>query len=31
VAALIPVIPSVTNSLLDTVLLTGAHMARAFR
>ena len=31
VAALIPVIPAVTNSLLDTVLLTGAHMARAFR
>jgi flagellar biosynthetic protein FliR len=31
VAALIPVIPAVTNSVLDNVLLTGAHMARAFR
>lgn len=30
-AALVPVIPSVTNSLLETVLMTGAHMARAFR
>ena len=30
-AALIPVIPAVTNSLLDNVLLTGAGMARAFR
>ena len=30
-AALVPVIPAVTNSLLDNVLLTGAHMAQAFR
>jgi flagellar biosynthesis protein FliR len=30
-AALVPVIPAVTNSLLESVLLTGAHMARAFR
>jgi flagellar biosynthetic protein FliR len=30
-AALVPVIPAVTNSLLENVLLTGAHMARAFR
>ncbi len=30
-AALIPVIPAVTNSLLDNVLLTGAGLARAFR
>jgi flagellar biosynthetic protein FliR len=30
-AALIPTIPAVTNSLLDSVLMTGATMARAFR
>jgi flagellar biosynthetic protein FliR len=30
-AALVPVIPAVTNSLLENVLLTGAHLARAFR
>ena len=30
-AALVPVIPAVTNSLVDTALMTGAHMARAFR
>jgi flagellar biosynthetic protein FliR len=30
-AALIPTIPAVTNSLLDSVLMTGAGMARAFR
>jgi flagellar biosynthetic protein FliR len=30
-AALVPVIPAVTNGLLDNVLMTGAHMARAFR
>ena len=30
-AALVPVIPAVTNSLVESVLLTGAQMARAFR
>jgi flagellar biosynthetic protein FliR len=30
-AALIPIVPAVTNSLLDNVLLTGAGLARAFR
>jgi flagellar biosynthesis protein FliR len=30
-AALVPTIPAVTNSLLDAVLMTGANMARAFR
>jgi flagellar biosynthetic protein FliR len=30
-AALIPTIPAVTNSLLESVLMTGAGMARAFR
>jgi flagellar biosynthesis protein FliR len=30
-AALVPVIPAVTNSLMDNVLVTGAHLARAFR
>ena len=30
-AALVGTIPAVTNSLLDTVLMTGAGMARAFR
>jgi flagellar biosynthetic protein FliR len=30
-AALVPVVPAVTNSLVDTALMTGAHMARAFR
>jgi flagellar biosynthesis protein FliR len=30
-AALIGTIPAVTNSLLDSVLMTGANMARAFR
>ena len=30
-AALVPVIPGVTNSLVDSVLMTGAQMARAFR
>jgi flagellar biosynthetic protein FliR len=31
VAALVPVIPAVTNSVVENVLLTGAQMARAFR
>ena len=31
VAALVPTIPAVTNSLLGTVLMTGADLARAFR
>jgi flagellar biosynthetic protein FliR len=30
-AALIPTVPAVTNSLLDSVLMTGAALARAFR
>lgn len=30
-AALIPTIPAVTNSLVDNVLMTGANLARAFR
>ena len=30
-AALVPVIPGVTNSLVDSVLMTGAQLARAFR
>ena len=30
-AALVPTIPAVTNSLLETVLVTGAGMAKAFR
>jgi flagellar biosynthetic protein FliR len=30
-AALVPVIPAVTNSLVESVLMTGAQMARAFR
>ena len=30
-AALVPTIPAVTNSLLDTVVMAGAGMARAFR
>jgi flagellar biosynthetic protein FliR len=30
-AALVPSVPAVTNSLVDTVLVTGAGLARAFR
>jgi flagellar biosynthesis protein FliR len=30
-AALVPVIPAVTNSMMENVLLTGAQLARAFR
>ena len=30
-AALVPVVPGVTNSLVDSVLMTGAQLARAFR
>jgi len=30
-AALVPVIPAVTNSLMESVLMSGAHLARAFR
>lgn len=30
-AALVPVIPAVTNSLVDTALMTGAQLALAFR
>jgi flagellar biosynthetic protein FliR len=31
VAALVPVVPGVTNSLVDSVLMTGAQLAGAFR
>ena len=31
VAALVPVIPAVTNSLMESVLMSGAHLARAFK
>jgi flagellar biosynthetic protein FliR len=30
-AVLVPVIPAVTNSLVDSALMTGAQLARAFR
>ncbi len=30
-AALVPVIPAVTNSLVESALMTGAQLARAFR
>jgi hypothetical protein len=30
-AALVPVIPAVTNALVETMLLTGGGLARAFR